>query len=265
MARVRTPHSRGSAEVDAVPLSQQILNAAKDLAGPEDCGALDALASQLHRVAPEHIPGDASRIAFWVNLYNAGVLHALCLRPLRGSLIWHLRMFDRVAYRVGAHDYSLNMIENGVLRLNARAPYRLQRPFRAADPRLAAAPSRVDPRVHFALNCGASSCPPIRGYSDAQLDQQLELATRSYLRAESRLDEDRCRLTLPKLMRLYRTDFGDRAEQLELAARHVPGVGDCLRRLGGKLRLGYAGFDWSVARPPSATAEPFGRQSGPRR
>lgn len=250
MARLRTLNPEGSpAAMDAVPLSQEILHAAKALTAPEDLIALDALTPQLHSIAPEQISGDASRIAFWVNIYNAAILHTLCLRPLRGSLIRHLRIFDRVAYRVGAHDYPLNLIENGLLRLNARAPYRLRRPLRGGDPRLAAAPSRLDARVHFALNCGANSCPPIRSYSDSQLDEQLELATRAYLQAESRLDEESCRLTLPRLMRLYRSDFGDRAEQLELAARHLPGVEECIGRDGGRLRLGYARFDWTVAQP----------------
>ncbi|MFZ8458418.1 DUF547 domain-containing protein, partial [Staphylococcus aureus] len=41
--------------------------------------------------------------------------------------------------------------------------------------------NKVDYRIHFALNCGAKSCPPIAFYDDAKLDAQLDIATKAYL------------------------------------------------------------------------------------
>ncbi len=38
-------------------------------------------------------------------------------------------------------------------------------PFKKSDPRLSIALESVDPRIHFALNCGAKSCPPIKTFS----------------------------------------------------------------------------------------------------
>ena len=40
-----------------------------------------------------------------------------------------------------------------------------------------------DPRIHFCLNCGAKSCPPISVYSEDPtiLDQQMTLATKGFL------------------------------------------------------------------------------------
>ena len=38
--------------------------------------------------------------------------------------------------------------------------------FEMTDPRSAVCLTEVDPRVHFALNCGALSCPPIRIYAE---------------------------------------------------------------------------------------------------
>jgi hypothetical protein len=93
------------------------------------------------------------------------------------------------------------------------------------------------------------SCPPIRSYAGGGLDEQLELATRSYLRAETRLDPVRRRLKLPRLMRLYRADFGTRDEQLALAARHLRDVEDWLEPGRSRLKIGYGRFDWTVAEP----------------
>ena len=42
----------------------------------------------------------------------------------------------------------------------------------------------LDPRIHFALNCGAKSCPPIRVYSTPNLDSQLNRASASFLCAD---------------------------------------------------------------------------------
>ncbi len=238
--------------LDPVDLSEQILAEAKSVQGPEHCARLDRLTAQLHGVDPDGLAGDSERIAFWANLYNALILHCLCLRPLKGSLLRHLRMFDRIAYGVGGHDYPLNLIEHGVLRGNRRPPFRVRRLLGQSDPRLAAAVSSVDPRIHFALNCGARSCPPIRAYDPEVLEDQLELSTRSYLEAETQIEVERCRIKLPRLMRLYRADFGSRDEQLAFAAAHVPGVRECLERRSRTPRVRYSKFDWTVTPPRSA-------------
>jgi hypothetical protein len=238
--------------LDPLALSKEILAEARVIGGPEQCARLDALTGQLHALEPERIDGDRARIAFWANLYNALVVHCLCLRPLRGSLLFHLRLFDRIAYRIGRHTYPLNVIENGLLRANRRPPYRLRRPLRASDPRLAAAVSAIDPRIHFALNCGAFSCPPIRAYEPESLDEQLDAATGAYLETETRLEPERRRVTLPRLMSLYAADFGDRDEQLRFAAHYLPQLAGWLGERTAEVRVGYGRFDWSVAPVPSA-------------
>jgi hypothetical protein len=210
---------------------------------PEDVASL---AGALHEVDPGDLVGDDRRTAFWLNTYNALFLHEMLERPRQGNLLRHLRLFDRAAYRVGDATYTLNQIEHGVLRRNARAPTALRRPFRRGDRRRAAAPSQLDPRIHFALNCGARSCPPLRFYDDAGLDAQLRLATRSYLEHEVRADRHGGALTLPRLMRIYRADFGDRRAQIAFAARHLPEVASMLSRID-TLEVGYAEYDWTIA------------------
>jgi Protein of unknown function, DUF547 len=239
------------AELEPVELSRRLLGDARRAEDATGCAGLERLARQLHGVDPTAIEGDQARIAFWVNLYNALVLHCLCRRPLKGNLLFHLRMFDRVAYQVGPHTYPLNLIENGVLRGNRRAPFRPRRPLGRNDPRAAAAPERVDERIHFALNCGAVSCPPIQAYGARSLDAQLEAATTVYLRSETTIDGDRCSVRLPSLMRLYRADFGAREDQIAFAAERVPEIKPCLRN-GRKPRLRYARFDWTVASRPES-------------
>ena len=232
--------------IEPVELSKKLLREARATTRREQCVRLDELASELRGVEPAGIIGDGARIAFWANLYNALLLHRLCLKPVRGSMLRHPRLFAKVAYRVGAQPHTLNLIEHGLLRGNRRPPLHLKRPLRRSDPRLAAAPSRVDPRIHFALNCGARSCPPIRVYDPESLEDQLDANTRGYLEAETVVEPERGRVTLPRLMRLYAHDFGGRDEQLAFAARYLSPVRDC-REQSGAVSVRYGRFDWTAA------------------
>jgi len=229
-----------------IALSQAILGEARATTSPDGCGPLDDLSGQLRGIRPQELEGDEARIAFWVNLYNALLLHRLCQKPIHGNVLMHFRLFGGVAYEVGGHRYTLNVIEHGLLRRNRRPPLQVRRPLGGADPRLAAAPARPDFRIHFALNCGARSCPPVRQYDPAKLDAQLETATRAYLQAETTVDAAHCQVELPGLMRLYRRDFGSSNEQLEYAARYMPDAGAVLGACGDRAEVGYRRFDWTA-------------------
>lgn len=56
-------------------------------------------------------------------------------------------------------------------------------------------------RIHFALNCGAKSCPPIAFYKPRQMDRQLEMATKPYLEGEAEYNEGENTVALLAIMR----------------------------------------------------------------
>ena len=65
-------------------------------------------------------------------------------------------------------------IENGVLRGNKSSMATLYlTPFGKNDPKLSYALESVEPRIHFALNCGAKSCPPIKTFSTEHIENEL--------------------------------------------------------------------------------------------
>ncbi len=198
---------------------------------------------------PYEIEGDAARIAFWINLYNATVIKEFSERPRVGSLLRHRGLFRKVGCEVGGDFFSLDVIEHGVLRLNSKPPYSLRRTLRSGDRRLDAAPSKLDPRIHFALNCAAASCPPVRTYAPDKLEEQLDAATRAYLGAETRFDASSGKLTLPYLMKLYATDFGGKQVHAEYVARYLPEVARSFESegsIGG--RVEYGRYDWTIAK-----------------
>ncbi|HSE91863.1 MAG TPA: DUF547 domain-containing protein, partial [Methylomirabilota bacterium] len=123
-------------------------------------------------------------------------------------------------------------------------------PFGAGDPRRALAIEPIDPRIHFALNCGARSCPPVGVYRAAALDRQLAVAARNFLNQEVGLD-DRGRVRCSRLLKWYGTDFGPREALRDFLLAHLDD-GPARRALAAS-RAACQVFDaysWALARPP---------------
>ena len=58
----------------------------------------------------------AESMSFWLNLYNALVVHAnIQLGPPK-NMFERSRFFNGVNYVIGGHQYSLSVIEHGILR-----------------------------------------------------------------------------------------------------------------------------------------------------
>lgn len=140
--------------------------------------------------------------AFWINLYNLLTLHDLFHARVRRTVLEIPGFTKRFAYRVSELDFSLDDIEHGVLRENRALNGRPH--FAPNDPKLNFT-LPLDPRVHFALNCGAVSCPAIHTYDGANLDHQLEAAMRNYL-SDARVVHGR--VVLPRIFQWYARDFG---------------------------------------------------------
>lgn len=74
----------------------------------------------------------------------------------------------------------------------------------------------VDYRIHFTLNCGAKSCPPITFYKTEQLNMQLDMATKAYLQSEAEYKESENTVELPAVMGWFRGDFGGKKKIVAL-------------------------------------------------
>lgn len=228
-------------------LGAELLDAAREL--PASADRLAKLAGGLHSLDPLSLAGDDTRLAFWLNVYNALVLHALHVAGRRGSVITRPGLFWRSAWNIGGRRWSLNLIEHGLLRGNPRVPLSFRRAARADDPRLEAAPRRRDPRIHFALNCGARSCPPIRTYLSGAISKQLDLATDSYFASDAALDRARGVVTLPRMMKYFAADFGPRDEALRFAAAHLDAAdGAWLLENLARVKIRYSPWDWRFGR-----------------
>jgi len=115
-------------------------------------------------------------------------------------------------YNISAMLFSPDDIEHAILRANSLHPSQNRSETSSflpwSDKRTDLALSTLDPRIHFILNCGAKSCPPIKVLSSSNPAKALQRATEAYLKAEVRYDQDHSVLYLPKLALWYGLDFG---------------------------------------------------------
>jgi len=109
----------------------------------------------------QHDPRALSReaqMAFWINAYNAVVIKAVLDHEPVASVKDIKGFFDRLRYAVGGDSLTLNEIE-------------------------AKARAFGDWRVHIAVVCASTSCPPLRSeaYVPERLEEQLADQTHRFL------------------------------------------------------------------------------------
>ncbi len=199
--------------VDLISVSQQLLLAAKT---KESTGSFVNI---LQNISAEDIRNDLKsdnlKKAFWINLYNAYTQVILTKNPdfykKRSSF------FGSKQILIAGKNLSLDDIEHGILRrskikwslgyFNKIFPSNFEKENRV---------DKLDYRIHFSLNCGAKSCPPIAFYDPEKLDKQLDAATKTYLKGEAEYDPGRNCVSLPALMRWFSKDFGGRKKMVEV-------------------------------------------------
>ena len=134
---------------------------------------LRAFVQQLAKVSPENHPEifatREARLAYWVNAYNAfalkGVVDSYPTRSIHSSkTIYGFLFFRRLKFEAGGRKYTLNHIENEIIRKQYQ-----------------------DPRVHFALVSASMGCPRLsrEPFLPERLQEQLDVAARVFI-GESR-------------------------------------------------------------------------------
>lgn len=224
------------ANTSYIKLSQTFLYAVKT--GESDNLYVQKLASLDLRKLKVQLFNDADKKAFWLNLYNAFVQKILTANP--STYKTRSAFFSKKQIIIGEKNISLDEIEHGILRrskikwslgyFNKIFPSKFEKDFRVDTP---------DNRIHFALNCGAKSCPPIAYYHSEKIDIELDLATKNYLSNEVIFSKDSSIIYLPKTMSWFRKDFGGKKGMKRLLEKykiiHNKGV-----------RIKFKKYDWAL-------------------
>lgn len=185
---------------------------------------------------------DHKRLSFWINIYNGYAQYFLKQDP---SLYKRDRsaFFAKQQIEVAGYTVAMEEIEHGVLRRGATIWSLGHVRFLAFRSEFTQrfAVDQVDPRIHFALNCGARSCPPVVAYQAAIVDEQLDANSQRYLRNESRYDAASNEVHIPVLLLWFSADFGSREDKRQLLRKYgvIPG--------SARPSLKYLDYDWSIA------------------
>ena len=207
------------------------------------------LAASLRSFHPESLAEDSQKKAFWINIYNILIIHGVIEFDIRNSVLEIINFFGRIGYTIGNTFFSPDDIEHGILRKNRPHPAFRLRPFSPFDSRLPFMVETFDPRIHFALVCASSSCPPIEFYDPELIDEQLNIATRSFINRGG-LETDRTNNTvrLSEIFKWYERDFGETREELlgYLAKYADAETGDFLLSSRAKLKIEYLPYNWNL-------------------
>ncbi len=212
------------------------------------------IARNLNQFDPGWLNGKGDKIAFWINLYNVIVVHGVVWFRVQDSVKEVSHFFKRIKYNIGGRLYSPEDIEHGILRANQRPPYALRKRFQKGDPRLkyVLGPEQFDPRIHFALVCASSSCPPIGLYTSENLDNELTLAAKTFCNAEGViLDRVNKKVSLSRIFSWYARDFGDSIpKRLRYLATFLYNPEDrtFLNEAAEKLNVSFQKYDWHLNR-----------------
>ena len=231
-------------------LSNHVSGARVDYAKlKRDRQALEAVATELGQVSETDLEAWSRehRLAYWINAYNIFTLKVIVDNyPIRGSWFGFSPrnsikridgVWDRLTWKAGGREVTLDQIEHEILR-----------------------PGFAEPRIHFALNCASSSCPPIRSepYRVDLLDRQLTLAARDFLASELGLQVSGSTLRVSRIFNWYGDDFihqfahlvdADRSEKeraiLGVIAKYGPTEAATLAR-EGQGRIRFLKYDWAL-------------------
>jgi len=194
------------------------------------------------------------RTAFAINVYNLMIKYAFMKLGIGTTNLSRAAFFSGVQMNLGGHLFSFNDLENGVLRGNRKPPYSLSVPFGKSDPRLSLAVTEPDCRIHFALNCGAKSCPPVKFFTATALQEELRIVALAFCEQDDnvRVNPENHTLHLTTILYWYRVDFavnnaglptkivtflcGDKKEALQ----------KMMDKHGGKIKVEFNDYDWST-------------------
>ena len=171
------------------------------------------------------------KFAFYINAYNAFTIKLILTKYPDINSIKEIGSFfsnpwSKKFISLNGRTVSLDFIEHDVLR-----------------------PQFKDPRIHFAINCAAKSCPPLldRPYEGDKIETQLDEQTKAFINNPKSTFVKENTLFLSKIFDWFEEDFND--NPLGFVRMYA---GDRLKKeldnAGPEIKLNYLYYDWTLNR-----------------
>ncbi|MBR9832163.1 DUF547 domain-containing protein [bacterium] len=170
-----------------------------------------SIQTQLATVTVEELSNqltnDTEKKVFWINVYNAHIQIILKENPDlyedRGAF------FKKKQITIAGEILSFDDIEHGIIRSSTiklswgllKNPFvgQYERTFRTNE---------TDPRIHFALNCGAKSCPLVAVYHEEGFEKKIDAVAINFLKKETNYNIESNKVKITPLFSWFRGDFG---------------------------------------------------------
>ena len=185
---------------------------------------MQAIQEVVNGIAQTKVAGlnEKEQLAFYINAYNAWILHeALAKYPTKSVKDPLFTFFLSKRIKVAGEQMSFNDLEKGIIR----------RKFN-------------EPRVHFALNCASRSCPSLNreAFRGDKLDPQLEKLAVAFINSQKGVDymSEKKTAALSKIFDWYKDDFKGAGGPMSFInnRRRPP--------LPNDTKITYQDYDWSL-------------------
>lgn len=184
---------------------------------------LQALQGVVDGIAQEKVDslGQKEQLAFYVNAYNAWILHeALAKYPTKSVKDALFSFFTSKRIKVAGEQTSFNALEKETIRSKFN-----------------------DARVHFALNCASRSCPPLQAkpFRGDKLEAQFESLAKGFVNSERgvRIGQGNS-VALSKIFDWYKDDFAKQGGATEFINKRQT------TPLPKDAKITYQEYDWSL-------------------
>ena len=216
-ARVLQRHVNDQGEVDFAAL--------RDDASGTGLGALESYVQAIAVTPLDSAPTQQARLAHMVNAYNALSMYNVIASGIPPSHdgFAKVRFFVLRKFVIGGTAMSLYDFENRIIR------------------------KLGEPRVHFALNCSAVSCPvlPRAVFTAERLDEELERETRGFFERDRnlRIDDAQRTVFFNEILKFYTEDFvpAHGKDLIAYAQRYT------LQKIPADYAIAFTPYDWTIA------------------
>lgn len=170
---------------------------------------INALKNSTLEDLTSQLVNDNQKKAFWINVYNAFIQLSLKENPEQYSDDNRSNFFSKDRVNIAGEKISFDDIEHGIIRssMSKISMGYVKKIFRPEWERKLRV-EKIDWRIHFALNCGAKSCPPVAIYNTQNLDKQLDYMTKTYLTEHTNYITETKTAKTVVLFSWFRGDFG---------------------------------------------------------
>lgn len=182
---------------------------------------LDAIIKEFEANANHSGWSGTQKLTYWINAYNAYTIKLIVDNyPTSSITKITAKPWDKQFIKLGGKTYTLNNIENDIIRKRFN-----------------------EPRIHFALNCASKSCPVLlnRAYTPSKLYGQLTSQTKRFMKDTSKNQLSGKSIKISKIFDWYKADFTKNGNTvLKFIKKYYSGPMD------DNPTVGYSDYSWDL-------------------